>query len=236
LILSQLFAGIFVAVIDGCEFRESRGVEGLASRLNARVSRRGLIIGASVSFVAGPMSISAKAESGDDAYPLPPFDYHNTPEAFRPAVVDYEGRQRPSTIIVDTAARQLRMILDSGKAMRWGCAVGKDGFRWAGLADVGRKVIWPRWTPPTEMIERHPEKAKWANGMPGGPDNPLGARALYLFQNGQDTLFRIHGTTEPQSIGKNASSGCIRMINQDVIELFRRTPIGARVVVLAEGV
>ena len=100
--------------------------------------------------------------------------------------------------------------------MRWGCAVGKDGFRWAGLADVGRKVMWPRWTPPKEMIARHPEKAKWANGMPGGPDNPLGARALYLFQNGQDTLYRIHGTTDPMSIGHNASSGCIRMVNQDV--------------------
>jgi lipoprotein-anchoring transpeptidase ErfK/SrfK len=86
------------------------------------------------------------------------------------------------------------------------------------------------------MIERAPEKAKWANGMPGGPDNPLGARALYLYQNGQDTLYRIHGTNEPQSIGKKASSGCIRMINQDVIELFRRTPIGSRVVVMAEGV
>lgn len=114
--------------------------------------------------------------------------------------------------------------------------MGKDGFRWAGMADVGRKVMWPKWTPPKEMIERHPEKAKWANGMPGGYDNPLGARALYLFQNGSDTLYRIHGTTEPMSIGKNASSGCIRMINQDVIQLYRRVPIGSRVVVLAEGV
>jgi lipoprotein-anchoring transpeptidase ErfK/SrfK len=96
--------------------------------------------------------------------------------------------------------------------------------------------MWPRWTPPKEMIARNPEKAKWANGMPGGPDNPLGARALYLFQNGADTLYRIHGTTEPLSIGKNASSGCIRMVNQDVIELFALTPIGTRVVVLAEGV
>jgi lipoprotein-anchoring transpeptidase ErfK/SrfK len=86
------------------------------------------------------------------------------------------------------------------------------------------------------MIARVPEKAKWANGMPGGPENPLGARALYLFQNGQDTLFRIHGTTEPGSIGKNASSGCIRMINQDVVELFSLVPIGSRVIVLAEGV
>jgi lipoprotein-anchoring transpeptidase ErfK/SrfK len=173
---------------------------------------------------------------GDDPFPLPPFDYRTVGEPFRPTIVDYGGRQRPGTVIVDTSARQLYLILEGHKALRYGCAVGKDGFRWAGLADVGRKVMWPRWTPPKEMIARVPEKAKWANGMPGGPDNPLGARALYLFQNGQDTLFRIHGTTEPQSIGKRASSGCIRMINQDVIELFRRAPIGTRVVVMAEGV
>ena len=190
---------------------------------------------ASIAGFAAAPAYSAN-ETGDDPYPLPPFNYGNLPEAFRPAVVNYKGRQWPGTIIVDTAARQISLILEGGKALRWGCAVGRDCFRWAGLADVGRKVMWPRWTPPKDMIARSPEKAKWANGMPGGPDNPLGARALYLFQNGNDTLFRIHGTTEPMSIGKNASSGCIRMINQDVVELFRRAPIGSRVVVLAEGV
>ena len=202
----------------------------------ASISRRSLIRGAAASLLAMPAVSAAWADSADDFHPLPPFDYSKTPEAFRPAILNYKGRQRSGTVIVDTAARQLYLDLEGGKAMPWGCAVGKDGFRWAGLADVGRKVMWPRWTPPKEMIARSPEKAKWANGMPGGPDNPLGARALYLFQNGQDTLFRIHGTTEPKSIGTNASSGCIRMINQDVVELFRRAPIGARVVVLDEGV
>jgi lipoprotein-anchoring transpeptidase ErfK/SrfK len=200
------------------------------------ISRRSLIRGAAASLLSAPAISAAWADVADDAFPLPPFNYSKTPEPFRPTVVNYRGRQRSGTIIVDTAARQIYLVLDGGQAKRWGCAVGKDGFRWAGLADVGRKVMWPRWTPPKEMIERSPEKAKWANGMPGGPDNPLGARALYLFQNGQDTLFRIHGTTEPRSIGTNASSGCIRMINQDVVELFRRAPIGARVVVLVEGV
>ncbi len=199
-----------------------------------KLSRRGFVAGA-LACVA-PVPAFAVAYEGDDPFPLPPYNYRNVPESFRPALVEYKGRQWPGTIIVDTSARQLSLILDGGMAMRFGCAVGKDGFRWAGLADVGRKVMWPKWTPPKEMIARSPEKAKWANGMPGGPDNPLGARALYLFQNGQDTLFRIHGTTEPQSIGKRASSGCIRMINQDVVELFRRAPIGARVVVMAEGV
>ena len=201
------------------------------------LSRRAVITGAAAGLLSAPLSRQAFAQSAeDDPYPLPKFDYSKLPEAFRPTVVDYTGRQWPGTIIVDTQARQLYLVLQGGKAMRWGCAVGRDGFRWAGLADVGRKVMWPKWTPPKEMIARNPEKAKWANGMPGGPDNPLGARALYLFQNGNDTLYRIHGTTEPLSIGKNASSGCIRMVNQDVVELYRRVPIGSRVVVLAEGV
>jgi lipoprotein-anchoring transpeptidase ErfK/SrfK len=201
------------------------------------LSRRAVIKGAAAGLLAAPLSTAAFAQSSeDDPYPLPPFDYSKLPEAFRPAVVNYTGRQWPGTIIVDTQARQLYLVLQGGKAMRWGCAVGKDGFRWAGLADISRKVMWPRWTPPKDMIARRPELAEWANGMPGGPKNPLGARALYLFQNGNDTLYRIHGTTEPLSIGKNASSGCIRMVNQDVIELYRRVPIGSRVVVLAEGV
>lgn len=179
--------------------------------------------------------VRAAGEPNDDPFPLPPFDYRKLPEQFRPAVVDYQTRHWPGTVIVNTGARQIYLVLQNAKALRFGCAVGKDGFRWAGIADVGRKVMWPRWTPPREMIERSPEKAKWANGMPGGPENPLGARALYLYQNGNDTLYRIHGTPEPLSIGTRASSGCIRMVNQDVKELYRRVPIGSRVVVLAEG-
>lgn len=201
------------------------------------VTRRRLLSCAlgSAAVLASP-SAWAASDGADDPYPLPSFDYHTMPEAFRPSVLAYKGRQNVGTIIVDTSARQIYLVVDGGHCIRWGCAVGRDGFRWAGIADVGRKVIWPKWTPPADMIARNPEKAKWANGMPGGPDNPLGARALYLFQNGNDTLYRIHGTTEPQSIGKNASSGCIRMINQDVKELYRRVPVGSRVVVLAEGV
>ena len=200
-------------------------------------TRRAVLTGTAASLLTASVSgLSLAQSSEDDPFPLPKFDYSKLPEPFRPAMVDYRGRQWPGTIIVDTQARQLSLVLQGGKAMRWGCAVGRDGFRWAGLADVSRKVMWPKWTPPKEMIARSPEKAKWANGMPGGPDNPLGARALYLFQNGNDTLYRIHGTTEPLSIGKNASSGCIRMVNQDAVELYRRVPIGSRVVVLAEGV
>jgi len=195
------------------------------------LSRRAVLAGLGSCLIARP----ALADAADDPYPLPPFDYSKLKPQFRPSVVQYTGRQFPGTVIVDTAARQIYLVVEGGSAIRWGCAVGKDGFRWAGQADVGRKVMWPRWTPPKEMIERHPEKAKWASGMPGGYENPLGARALYLFQNGNDTLYRIHGTTEPMSIGTNASSGCIRMISQDVIELYRRVPVGSKVIVLAEG-
>ena len=198
------------------------------------LSRRLFVTGSAASIVASP-AMAAYVDP-DDPFPLPPFDYRKLPKEFRRTIVPYTGRHWPGTIIIDTSARQLTLVLDGGSAIRWGCAVGRDGFRWAGLADVGRKVMWPRWTPPKSMIARSPEKAKWKDGMPGGPDNPLGARALYLFQNGNDTLYRIHGTTEPLSIGKNASSGCIRMVNQDVIELYRRAPVGTRVIVMAEGV
>jgi lipoprotein-anchoring transpeptidase ErfK/SrfK len=217
-------------------------LEGMEPRLNNPYpTRRQVLAGLAAglgSFAIAEPAFAAKvpAESVDDPYPLPPFNYKKLPAEFRRTVVAYAGRQRPGTVIVDTGARHLYFILPEKQAIRFGCAVGKDGFRWAGLADISRKVMWPTWTPPKSMIERSPEKAKWANGMPGGPDNPLGARALYLFQNGIDTLYRIHGTTEPLSIGKNASSGCIRMVNQDAVELYRRVPIGSRVIVLAEGV
>lgn len=147
-------------------------------------------------------------------------------------VVYFEAYEQPGTIIVDTGKRALFYILNESEAIRYGVAVGKDGFSWAGIAKIGRKTEWPRWTPPTSMIKRKPELAKFANGMPGGADNPLGARALYLFAGGRDTLFRIHGTNEPQSIGSAASSGCIRMLNEEVTELYERVQIGTKVIVL----
>ncbi len=203
------------------------------------ITRRHFVGGVLASCAAAPVSLAATQalayQDPDDPFELPPFDEKKLPKDFRRAVVSYPTRHWPGTIIINTGSRQLFIVLEGQQAMRFGCAVGRDGFRWAGLADVGRKVMWPRWTPPKDMIERSPEKAKWKDGMPGGPQNPLGARALYLFQNGNDTLYRIHGTNEPMSIGKNASSGCIRMLNQDIIEVYRRAPVGTRVVVMAEG-
>jgi lipoprotein-anchoring transpeptidase ErfK/SrfK len=147
-------------------------------------------------------------------------------------VVDFETAERSGTIIVNTHERSLYLLLGDGIAIRYGVAVGKEGFDWAGIARIGRKVEWPAWTPPKSMIKRRPDLARWAGGMPGGPDNPLGARALYLYEDGRDTLFRIHGTNEPQSIGHAASSGCIRMLNEEVIELYDAVEIGTKVIVL----
>lgn len=169
-------------------------------------------------------------------YPIERVDLRIIPAGFRRQVVSYDGEQWPGTIIIDTGNCHLYKILSGGQAIRYGVGVGREGFGWSGLADVGAKRIWPEWNPPKEMVARDVNAAKWADGQPGGPDNPLGARALYLFQDGRDTLYRIHGTNAPKTIGKAMSSGCIRMLNQDVAELYDATPIGARVIVLPSSV
>lgn len=148
-------------------------------------------------------------------------------------IVEFPSPEAPGTVIVNTGERALFQIIGSGTAIRYGVAVGKAGFDWAGVAQVGRKVKWPRWTPPANMIRRRPELARWSSGMPGGiRQNPLGARAIYLFANGRDTLYRIHGTNEPESIGRAVSSGCIRMLNEEVIELYDNMRIGTKVIVI----
>ncbi len=146
--------------------------------------------------------------------------------------VNFASNEKPGTIIVKTNERALYYVLGNGKAVRYGVAVGKEGFSWSGTARVGMKRVNPRWTPPPEMIERTPKYAKWANGMPGGiPENPLGVRAIYLFNKGGDTGFRIHGTNAPSSIGTAASSGCIRMLNHEVSELYEKVKVGTKVIV-----
>jgi lipoprotein-anchoring transpeptidase ErfK/SrfK len=137
----------------------------------------------------------------------------------------------PGTIIVKTSDRRLVYVLPDDLAISYGVGVGRTGFTWHGIAKVGRKAKWPPWQPPSEMIERDPLAAKYAGGMPGGPDNPLGARAIYLFEGAKDTLYRIHRTREPWSIGLAVSSGCIRMLNEEVIDLYDRVKIGAKVIV-----
>ena len=147
-------------------------------------------------------------------------------------VVEFDSSEKPGTIIVRTKERALYQVMPDGMAMRYLVAVGKEGFAWSGVARIGMKRKNPTWTPPAEMIKRTPKYAKWKNGMPGGiPENPLGARALYLFDGGGDTMYRIHGTNAPSSIGTAASSGCIRMLNKEVVELFDNTPVGTKVIV-----
>jgi lipoprotein-anchoring transpeptidase ErfK/SrfK len=146
-------------------------------------------------------------------------------------IVPLRTAEKPGTIIISTRKRRLFYVLPDGRAISYGVGVGRFGFTWRGVALVGRKAEWPRWIPPAEMVARDRFAAKYADGMPGGPDNPLGARALYLYSGNRDTLYRIHGTREPWTIGRAVSSGCIRMLNQDVIDLYNRAPIGTKVIV-----
>ena len=171
----------------------------------------------------------------DGGWTLPAIPVDTMPKRLLRQEVRYRTRHKPGTIIVDTGARYLYLVQKGGRAMRYGIGVGRQGFEWSGEAHIGWKQKWPKWTPPEEMIERQPELAKYCadcGGMPGGIANPLGARALYLHEGGRDTLFRLHGTPDWRSIGTAASSGCIRMINQDVIDLYDRARTGAKVVVM----
>ncbi len=138
----------------------------------------------------------------------------------------------PGQIVVTLQAFYLYHMQDERTAMRYGVAVGKEGLNFRGEATIDRKVEWPSWTPTPDMIERNPRYAQWEDGMPGGPNNPLGSRALYLYQNGKDTLFRIHGTNVPGSIGTPSSNGCIRMYNPHVEHLFKVVPLGTKVLVM----
>ena len=150
------------------------------------------------------------------------------PDRFLPQTVAYEGGERPGTLVIDTETRHLFLVLPEGRARRYGVGVGKPGFEWAGSHKVTRKAEWPSWRPPKEMIAREAAKGHMLpDFMKGGPENPLGARALYL----GSTLYRIHGTNQPWTIGRAVSSGCIRMRNIDVVDLYERVPVGARVVV-----
>jgi lipoprotein-anchoring transpeptidase ErfK/SrfK len=147
------------------------------------------------------------------------------PERFRRQVVDYQTGETPGTIVIDTPNTYLYLVLGHGRALRYGIGVGREGFTWSGRESISRKAEWPDWTPPDDMIRRQPYLPRV---MAGGPGNPLGARAMYL----GDTMYRIHGTNQPQTIGGRVSSGCIRMVNHDVIDLYGRVGIGTKVLVL----
>lgn len=161
---------------------------------------------------------------------VPKFDVGVNYERY---MIDDPTGEAPGTITVDTKQNFLYYSLPNRKAVRYGVATGKEAFGWTGRSEVKRMAEWPHWMPPADMLERWPhlKPTAAAGGLPGGADNPLGARALYLFQGNKDTLYRIHGTNEPETIGRGASSGCIRMRNIDVIDLYNRTKLGTKVVV-----
>jgi lipoprotein-anchoring transpeptidase ErfK/SrfK len=167
----------------------------------------------------------------DAGYRLPSIPIYKVPKQYHRQIVAYDGGEKPGTIIVDTTDKYLYFILPGGEAVRYGIGVGREGFEWKGTARVAAKREWPVWTPPAEMIRRQPELAKYRGGMKPGITNALGARALYLYNKRGDTGYRLHGTPEWASIGKAMSSGCIRLMNQDIIDLYNRAEVGAKVIV-----
>lgn len=180
-----------------------------------------------------PYYVAMYGAKPDEIFPLPATDIRKVDDRFFRQQVNYHRSEPPGTLVIDTQNRFLFLVQENGKAMRYGIGVGKAGLEFEGRAHVARKSEWPRWTPTRSMIEREPDRyAQYAGGMEPGLNNPLGPRALYLFQGNQDTLYRIHGTSEPWSIGLAVSSGCIRLFNQDIIDLYNRIPINTEVVVL----
>ncbi|OBZ93322.1 ErfK/YbiS/YcfS/YnhG family protein [Pararhizobium polonicum] len=181
---------------------------------------------------AEPVALSSAgsemyAARPDELFPLPAVPYQKIPAQFRRQWVDNPTGERPGTLVVDTANHFLYLTYEDGKAMRYGVGLGRAGFEWSGRGVIQYKRQWPRWTPPDEMVARRPDLEPYSianGGMDPGLNNPLGARALYIFKDGVDTIYRIHGSPEWWTIGKSVSSGCVRMVNQDVIDLYNRVP------------
>ncbi len=221
----------------------ARGNFGEAAR-SGQIDRRSLLLGSAAG--VGALALGGCADDGlnhselatmygpitDKKFPIPAVDYKKIDPKFLRRKVRYDSKEAPGTIIVDPGKFYVYRIESEGLATRYGANVGRDGFKWSGDAYVGRKGEWPVWTPPPEMIKRQPEAAKYAKGMPGGLDNPLGARVLYLYQNGRYTLYTIYSTIFPDTIGRGITSGCTGLVTQDMFDLFERTPVKTKVVVL----
>ena len=199
----------------------------IAAGLSLATALAGCTSGGTISMFSS--SYGAKKDSG---YQLPSIPISKVPRQFHRQTVRYETSEKPGTIVVDTNEKFLYFVMPDGKAMRYGIGVGREGFEWKGTARIAMKREWPVWTPPAAMIGRQPELAKWRGGMPPGLMNPLGARAMYLYNKSGDTGYRLHGTPEWNSIGQAMSSGCIRLMNQDIIDLYERAEDGAKVIVL----
>ncbi|MTI45512.1 lipoprotein-anchoring transpeptidase ErfK/SrfK [Roseibium hamelinense] len=171
----------------------------------------------------------------EERFPIPAVKLSRVPERYYRQQVRYPTTERVGTLVVDTSNYYLYLVQENGMAMRYGVGLGRAGFEWSGRARIARKAEWPRWVPPEDMIAREPELEQWSwknGGMDPGLENPLGARALYIYQGNVDTLYRLHGTAEYWTIGTSVSSGCVRLINQDVIDLYQRVPDGTEVLVV----
>jgi lipoprotein-anchoring transpeptidase ErfK/SrfK len=209
---------------------------GINSTLTRRVFLAGVLFVPAGCNAPGSGLTYAGANYGpvtNDEFPIPAIDVSaRDPGLFRQEVA-FSAPYRPGTVVINISERRLYLVQPNGRALRYAVGVGREeALNFQGSAIIGRKSEWPSWTPTATMIRAIPRYAAYAGGMPGGINNPLGARALYLYRNGQDTHFRLHGTTEPETIGTAVSSGCIRLLNQDIIDLYNRVPVGAPVVVL----
>jgi len=203
------------------------------------ITRRTVLGGSALAYLlASPCTAQAAAEDSpffagkarDHGYTYNRSNVAALDPVWHRQLVQHDHHEPPGTIIVDTRSHFLYVTFENNTALRYGVGVGLEGFQWFGRATVDRKAIWPGWTPPPEMLARRPDLP---HHMAGGPANPLGPRALYLYRNGQDLGYRLHGTLEPWTIGTDASSGCIRMLPEDVMDLYQRTPVGTAVLVLA---
>jgi lipoprotein-anchoring transpeptidase ErfK/SrfK len=220
--------------------REERSTAGRSVAFGVCVAVVMAAIGATLAFAAQTQIFDPQTHKWVDYDKKKARKYYaahkEVPEAFKRQLVKFRTAEKPGTIIIDGNQHFLYLVQPGFTAIRYGIGVGREGFGWAGIVRVGRiSEEWPTWTPPAEMVARDPNAAKWASGQPGGPDNPLGARAFYLYEGDQDTIYRIHGTPEPWSIGLDVSSGCIRMNNNDIVDLYSHVKVGAKVVVLMQG-
>ncbi|MFC6791794.1 L,D-transpeptidase [Methylobacterium komagatae] len=211
----------------------------------AGLDRRSFLVGSALSVSALGLSACKTSDTmslaeaqglygpmPQEKFPIPAVDISKVDPKYYRRTVSYETKEAPGTIIVDPKNYYVYRIEEGGAATRYGANVGRDGFLWSGDAYVGRKSEWATWTPPKEMIKRQPEAAKYARGMPGGLDNPLGARTLHLYQNGAYTLYTIYASSDPETIGSGITSGCVGLLSQDMIHLYARTPVKTKVVVL----
>jgi lipoprotein-anchoring transpeptidase ErfK/SrfK len=238
---------------------ETNGVVGVSGTENAKgmMARRTFLVGASALSLSACVSSRVPqqpvvppapvvqprvtplmyAALPDEQFPIPAVDVSKVDPKWWRTDIDYDGPEKPGTVIVDTPAKYLYHVKAGGRATRYGVGVGRDGFSWSGRAKIAYKRKWPRWNPPDEMVARNPslEPVSIANGgMAPGLNNPLGARALYIHEGGRDTIYRIHGSPEAWTIGKAVSSGCIRLLNQDIIHLHDEVRDGSPILIIPD--